>query len=132
MGKKQQAILANVTAAEHDCKKHADGLGTAVAAIIKLQTQVVAEKDHTKKDAIRKQIDPHGLAMLTSRTALQKSLPGYKAEISTLKTFVAQKSKRWVGKSTLPAAKTALTGFETTYTNYETLITDSVAINLRV
>jgi hypothetical protein len=131
MGAKQKAFIAAIVAAEQHCEDPIATLAKSIVGIQEIDKRILAEKVEAKKDALVQAKQPFGMAMLKARTQLQAALPPFKESIRKLDEFIKEKSKRWVGKSTLSEAQTMSKGAHTRLDLYNQLVTESLGLSLR-
>ena len=128
MGQKQTAFITDLTAKQSACDAHVKNLKAAVAEILKLTTQLDAAKDDATKTKIRQDRNNQFGVLIKERAALAPLAQAFGTKIGEFSTFVEKKSKRWVGKSTLPAAKTYLKQVQAAKQHIDDVVKQSLAV----
>ena len=122
MGKKQTALVTDVQQNEVLCHACIAQIRTACEDIVKLNLKIEGEKDfNAREKLILDKNTPFG-ELLRGRAKLAAPILTYSQNIVKLEKFIAEKSKRWIGKSTLPQAKTFVANAKTVLKDYQDLI----------
>ena len=128
MGKKQTALVTDVQQSEVLCHACIAQIKTACENIVKLNSKIQGEKDFTaQKKLILDKNTPLG-ELLKGKAKLTAPLLTYSQSIVKLEKFIAEKSNRWIGKSTLKDGKTHLANAKTVLKDYQDMVEASKLI----
>ncbi len=128
MGKKQQALINDLAQTQTACDIQFDKITTAVGAVVALNQRMSASNDHVVKAQLESQKNPHWGVILGARNQLKTLIPKFETSLKNLEAFAKEKAKRWLGKSTLKDATTAISDAKAHLTNIKQLVEDSVAL----
>lgn len=128
MGAKQTAFITDLTAKESACDVHVKNLKVAVADILSLSAQIDATKDAATKTKLKADRNKHFGILVKERGLLAPLATAFGQKVNDFSAFVDKKSKRWVGKSTLPAAKTFLAQVRAAKQHMDDVVTKSLAV----
>ena len=128
MGKKQQALINNLAQTQTACDIEINKITTAVSGVVALNLKMSASNDHVLKAQLESQKNPHWGVILAARTQLKTLIPKFETSLKSLEAFAKEKAKRWLGKSTLKDATTAISDAKAHLTNMKQTVEASVAL----
>lgn len=122
MGQKQTAIVIDVSNKENACHACITDIQTACQQVLVLNAKIEAATDfNLRKKLITDKNTPYG-TLIKSRAKLVPLIAAYDSSVSKLEKFIAEKQKRWIGKSTLPQAQHFLKDTKEVQKDYHDLI----------
>jgi hypothetical protein len=128
MGAKQTAFITDLTAKQTACDVHVKNLKIAVGDILTLSQQIDVSKDAAAKTKLKADRNKHFGTLVKERGLLAPLATAFGHKVADFSTFVEKKSKRWVGKSTLPAAKTFLKQVQAAQQHIDDVVKQSLAV----
>lgn len=122
MGQKQTAIIIDISNKENACHACINDIKTACERVLALNAKLNTNKDVTAhKKLLDDKTTQYG-TLVKSRAKLVPLIATYDSSVTVLEKFIAEKSKRWVGKSTLPQAQHFLKDTKEVQKDYHDLI----------